>query len=49
MGDQEDRSLDRPIVPDTEEVLRSAGQTTMLIAGTRPGRWLAALPAIGGS
>ena len=30
-------------------VLRSAVQTTMLIAGTRRGRWLAALPAIGGS
>lgn len=37
------------LVSDTEEVLRSAVQTTMLIAGTRPGRWLAALPAIGGS
>jgi hypothetical protein len=39
----------RPEISDTEEVLRSAVQTTMLTAGTRPGRWLAALPAIGGS
>jgi hypothetical protein len=40
---------DPPRLSDTEEVLRSAVQTTMLIAGTRPGRWLAALLAIGGS